>query len=135
MGITYIEGTVRNDGTEEQVEFLVDSGAGYTLLPERVWKSLGLKPKREMDFILADGTRVSRNISECWIELPQGDGHTPVILGESRDEALLGVVTGVAALKNTDGVPNLCDSWSLAQSCYVSSARQLLCQGLGVVDG
>ena len=25
--------------------------------------------------------------------LPQGDGHTPVILGEAGDEALLGVVT------------------------------------------
>ena len=93
MGITYIEGKVSNDGTEEQVRFLVDSGAGYTLLPERVWKSLGLEPKRKMDFTLADGTIVSRAISECRIELPQGDCHTPVILGESRDGALLGVVT------------------------------------------
>jgi len=25
--------------------------------------------------------------------LPQGEGHTPVILGEERDAALLGVVT------------------------------------------
>ncbi len=93
MGITYIDGKVSNAGTEEQVRFLVDSGAGYTLLPERVWKSLGLTPTREMDFILADGTTVSRGISECWIELPQGRGHTPVILGEPRDGALLGVVT------------------------------------------
>ena len=93
MGITYVDGTVRNDGTEEQVRFLVDSGAGYTLLPERVWKSLGLEPRREMDFILADGTTITRAISECLIELPQGAGHTPVILGEARDEALLGVVT------------------------------------------
>ena len=58
-----------------------------------VWKSLELEPTREMEFILADGTRVSRGISECWIELPQGRGHTPVILGEPRDDALLGVVT------------------------------------------
>ena len=93
MGITYIEGTVRNDGTEESVSFLVDSGATYTLLPQQVWQSLGLQPTREMDFILADGTRISRGISECWIELPQGRGHTPVILGEVRDDALLGVVT------------------------------------------
>jgi predicted aspartyl protease len=44
-------------------------------------------------FRLADGTPVERQISECHISLPQGDGHTPVILGESGDEALLGVVT------------------------------------------
>lgn len=93
MGITCIDGTVRNDGAEEQVRFLVDSGAGYTLLPERVWKALRLEPRREMDFILADGTTIQRGISECLIELPQGSGHTPVILGEPRDEALLGVVT------------------------------------------
>lgn len=31
--------------------------------------------------------------SECHISLPQGQGHTPVILGEPGDEALLGVVT------------------------------------------
>jgi clan AA aspartic protease len=93
VGITYVDGTVRNDGGEEQVRFLVDSGAGYTLLPERVWKSLRLEPKRQMDFILADGTTIQRGISECLLELPQGSGHTPVILGEPRDEALLGVVT------------------------------------------
>ena len=39
MGITYVDGTVRNVGSEEQVRFLVDSGAGYTPLPERVWQS------------------------------------------------------------------------------------------------
>ena len=93
MGIVYIDGKVSDGGTEEQVRFLVDSGVGYTLLPEPVWKSLGLEPKRQMDFSLADGTMITRAISECRIELPQGDGHTPVILGESRDGALLGVVT------------------------------------------
>jgi hypothetical protein len=34
-----------------------------------------------------------RSISECYIILPQGEGHTPVILGEPGDEALLGVIT------------------------------------------
>ena len=48
----------------------MDSGAGYKLLPERVWKSLGLEPKRQMDFILADGTTIQRGISECLLELP-----------------------------------------------------------------
>jgi predicted aspartyl protease len=46
-----------------------------------------------MTFRLADGTPVERQISECHISLPQGEGHTPVILGESGDEALLGVFT------------------------------------------
>jgi len=46
-----------------------------------------------MTFSLADGTAVQRAVSECHIKLPQGDRHTPVILGEPGDEALLGMVT------------------------------------------
>jgi hypothetical protein len=34
-----------------------------------------------------------RDIGECRITLPQGQGHTPVILGEPGDAALLGAVT------------------------------------------
>jgi clan AA aspartic protease len=94
MGITFIEGEVTGaKSRKERVRFLVDSGASYTLLPEKVWKSLRLKPKRSMSFSLADGTLVEREISECHISLPQGEGHTPVILGRADDEPLLGVVT------------------------------------------
>jgi len=42
---------------------------------------------------LADGTEIERKVSECRIALPHGERHTPVMLGEKGDEALLGVVT------------------------------------------
>lgn len=58
-----------------------------------MWQAIGLEPKRSATFILADGTTMERNISECHIALPQGEGHTPVILGEPGDEAVLGIVT------------------------------------------
>ncbi|MBI3117045.1 MAG: aspartyl protease family protein [Candidatus Hydrogenedentes bacterium] len=94
MGITYVEGVVKGaSAKEEQVRFLVDSGAAYTLLPEAVWKALKIKSKRRMAFSLVVGTTVERNISECHISLPQGEGNTPVILGEHGDTALLGAVT------------------------------------------
>jgi len=94
MGISYIEGTVTGPtGKRAAVRLLVDSGATYTLLPEKVWKEIELVPKRTVTFTLADGTTVERRVSECHISLPQGEGHTPVILGEPGDEALLGVVT------------------------------------------
>jgi len=94
MGITYIEGKVHGPkGKRQRAKFLVDSGATYTLLPQPVWKKIGLVPDRKMVFTLADGTEIERKISECLIEFPQGKGHTPVILGEAGDEALLGVVT------------------------------------------
>ena len=94
MGITYIDGTARGpSGEGAKVRFLIDSGATYSLLPETVWRSMGLEPTREMTFTLADGTRVERQISSCYLVLPQGEDYTPVILGEPGDEALLGVVT------------------------------------------
>lgn len=94
MGVTYVEGRVRGPrGKEADVKFLVDSGATYSLLPKKVWQLLGLKPQRRMEFTLADGTMLERSVSEAYLVLPQGEAHTPVILGEDRDEALLGVVT------------------------------------------
>jgi clan AA aspartic protease len=89
-----VEGEVKGlPGKQEKVKFLIDSGATYSLLPKAIWEAIGLQPKRKLFFTLADGTTVERGVSEAFIMLPQGEGHTPVILGEEDDEALLGVVT------------------------------------------
>ena len=94
MGVTYVEGTVTGPtGKQSTVHFLVDSGATYSLVPHDVAQMIELTPKRRVTFPLADGTTVDRAVSECHLRIPEGDGHTPVILGEPGDEALLGVVT------------------------------------------
>ena len=94
MGIVYVKGTVTGPTAKETTtEFLVDSGAKYTLLPLKNWKAIGLKPERRLTFVLADGTKVKRDIAEGYIKLPQGKTRTPLVLGKSGDEALLGVVT------------------------------------------
>jgi len=94
VGVTYVEGQVKGlSNKQENVKFLVDSGATYSLLPKAVWEAIGLKPKRKLSFTLADGTTVERSVSEAFVIFPQGEAHTPVILGEDGDEALLGVVT------------------------------------------
>ncbi len=94
MGLVYVEGTVAGPAAQKQsLRFLVDSGATYTLLPNDTWRSIGLSAKRSMQFALADGTLIERQLSECLITLPQGEGHTPVILGEPGDEPLLGTIT------------------------------------------
>lgn len=94
MGVTYIEGQVKGPSDiQERVTFLIDSGMTYSLLPKAAWEAIGLVPKRKLSFTLADGTTVERSVSEAFVVLPQGEAHTPVILGEEGDEALLGVVT------------------------------------------
>jgi predicted aspartyl protease len=94
MGLVFVEGTVTGPtGQQATLELLVDSGAAYTLLPHETWRSIGLEAKRTVRFRLAGGTIIERQISECHITLAQGDGHTPVILGEPGDQALLGTIT------------------------------------------
>jgi len=66
MGATYIEGVVTGSaGKKVPVRFLVDSGASFALLPEKARKQIGLKPKRNEVFALADGTTVERQVSEA----------------------------------------------------------------------
>lgn len=98
VGLTFIDGLVTGPLGQRKVTFLIDTGAQYSLLPHDVWTSLGLGPQRVRGFHLADGTRIERAVSECQVELPEigGEvprGHTPVILGEPGDVALLGVIT------------------------------------------
>jgi predicted aspartyl protease len=96
MGLLYVDGIVKHDGKSVRVRFLVDSSAMYTVLTRSVWEELGLRPMGEMEFVLTDGTVIRRAISEALLELPgYGERRTPVVLGESEDENLL----GIAALK------------------------------------
>lgn len=63
MGATTVTLTVKNPSDPTKTvtdEFLVDSGAAYTVLPRKLVKKLGLKPSYEQEFILADGKKVRR---------------------------------------------------------------------------
>ena len=96
MGIIHIKGRVsniKNESKKKELEFLVDSGAQYTLLPKDVVETLGLKPTRVQEFILGDGQIVKRKIGEAYIEIQGEKQPTTVILGEKKDSALLGAVT------------------------------------------
>ncbi|MEM2231278.1 MAG: aspartyl protease family protein [Candidatus Caldarchaeum sp.] len=94
MGLVYVDAVVKKGGKSAVLRLLVDSGATYTVLKKDVWTILGLEPLGEIDLILADGTTITRKVSEAIIELPgYGERHTPVVLGEEEDENLLGIVT------------------------------------------
>mgnify|MGYP006294151385 CR=1 FL=1 len=93
MGLTTVKAKVGKGESAREVDFLVDSGASYTVLPEKVWKKLNLEPIDRMSFALADGSVIERPISEVWFEYG-GKGRTvQVVLGERGDTALLGVMT------------------------------------------
>jgi clan AA aspartic protease len=94
MGITYAEAEVSNEaGMVQKVRFLVDSGAAYSVLPQEVWRALGLRPTRTVDFALADGSIIQRDVSHCFIKFQDERAPSPVVLGEANDAALLGTLT------------------------------------------
>lgn len=93
VGFTEVEAVVRGVDTEEHLSLLVDSGARFTVLPYETWRRLGLAPQRTVTFQLADSTLIERSMSECYIELGEHRGHTPVVLGAPNDVPLLGVIT------------------------------------------
>jgi len=94
VGLVYVEAVVKKGGVALPVRLLVDSGATYTVLRRDIWERLGLEKMGDVELVLADGTTIKRGVSEVLIELKgYGERHTPVILGESEDENLLGTVT------------------------------------------
>lgn len=96
MGVTYIQARLRRPdgrGPTRTVRFLVDSGAIYSVLPEKIWRALRLRAERKVEFTLADGTPIERGVSECRFEIQGKAATSPVVLGVERDGALLGSVT------------------------------------------
>ena len=96
MGLTNQIATVRPSRSArvcQDVEFLVDSGAVYSLVPAPILRKLGLRPYRTQTFSLADGTKVSRKVGDAYFEIDENRGPAPVIFGEKGDEPLLGVTT------------------------------------------
>lgn len=74
-------------------EFLVDSGAFYTVLPKRVVDKLWLKPEFKQTFSLADGTNITRSMSNAYIVFEGKKIASPVILGKIDDSLLMGALT------------------------------------------
>ncbi len=83
----------RKSAKFSDVEFLVDSGAVYSVVPGKILDDLENDPYHEMSFALADGTAIKRRISSAYFEL-EGEGRpAPVVYGEEGDTALLGATT------------------------------------------
>jgi len=75
------------------LEFLVDSGAVYSVVPATVLKKLGIKPISEQIFRLADGSKITRKKGVAFFKYGERVGGADVIFGEKGDSQLLGAFT------------------------------------------
>ena len=96
MGLTMLEievGNPSNPDVTEKLEFLIDSGAIYSVVPTPVLESLGIKPLVEQEFRLADGSKIVRKKGGALFKYIDRIGVADVIFGEEGDSLLLGAFT------------------------------------------
>jgi predicted aspartyl protease len=96
MGITSQKLVVKQNRQARRkatVNFLIDSGAVHSVAPAATLRALGIRPYREVDFALADGTTITRRVGDAYFELNGDGGAAPVVFGEEGDDPLLGVTT------------------------------------------
>jgi len=96
MGLTVLEIEVGNPAdpeVTEKVEFLIDSGALYSVVPTAILEKLGIKPIAEEEFRLANGTKVLRKKGIALFKYGEKVGGADVIFGEEDDHNLLGAFT------------------------------------------
>ncbi|MEO6583368.1 MAG: aspartyl protease family protein [Ferruginibacter sp.] len=96
MGITNAILRVREHRKSDKfadVDFLIDSGAVYSLVPGKILDQLEIEPYREVSFAMADGTAIKRKVASAYFEFEGEGGPAPVVYGEEGDTALLGATT------------------------------------------
>jgi clan AA aspartic protease len=96
MGLTTLQlevGNPSNPDRLEQLEFLIDSGAIYSVVPTKILKKLGIKPLVEEEFRLADGNKIVRKKGGALFKYGDRIGVADVIFGEKGDSILLGTFT------------------------------------------
>ena len=96
MGVTYLTLTVSNvsdPGKSRDLEFLIDSGAVYSLVPGGILAELGIRPQRSHVFSMVDGTPLRRDVGHALFSYAGIAAPAPVIFGEPGDEPLLGATT------------------------------------------
>lgn len=71
MGFTYVKIKVKKSNDSEKAieeKLLVDSGAIYTVIPEKDLQKLGINAHSEEEFELANGEFITRKIGDAFFE-------------------------------------------------------------------
>ena len=96
VGVTTLQIEIANPARPEirhRLEFTVDSGATYSVVPARVLRNLGIKPHRRESFRLANGASIMRRKGTAIFKYQRWIGGAALIFGEEGDATLLGATT------------------------------------------
>lgn len=96
MGLTNLSIKISHPSNPKKsvdLEFMIDSGAVYSVAPTSVLEKLGIKPDEEREFILANGQTMKRLIGIARFHYKGRTGGAPVVFGKKDDSTLLGATT------------------------------------------
>ena len=94
MGATHVTVTIRNPADPDRAWeglFLVDTGATDSLVPRPHLEAIGLRPKGQRVYELANGDELKMEITTADIEFMGEIVGGTVLFGEADTEPLLGV--------------------------------------------
>lgn len=94
MGATHVTVTIRNPAEPHKTWeglFLVDTGATDCLVPRPHLESIGLIPKGQRVYELADGSEIRMDITTADIEFMGETVGGTILFGEANTEPLLGM--------------------------------------------
>jgi len=95
MAITFLKVTIVNPEhpkKKKTCEFLVDSGAVYSVVPQDILKKLSIKPTSTQEFILANGEIIVKPVGNAYFEYQGKIRGAPVVFG-AKGVFLLGATT------------------------------------------
>ena len=107
MGATHVTVTIRNPADSDKAwegQFLVDTGATDSLVPRPQLEAVGLEPKGQRSYVLADGSEITVDVTTADIEIMGEIVGGTILFGEPDTEPLLGVTALESAGMEVDPV-------------------------------
>lgn len=80
-------------GKPSDVEWLLNTGATFTVIPREMLNRLGVSPVETREILTVDRKPLRRELGYAGIEVAGRKVLSPVLFGEGEDFAVLGAVT------------------------------------------
>ncbi|MCS7133633.1 MAG: aspartyl protease family protein [Candidatus Caldarchaeum sp.] len=109
MGYVFVDAEVGDVKRQfvKKVRLLVDTGAGFMVLPPKMAEELGIEPVSKIDVTLADGSKKSVDLGFAYVRVMDREVVAHVLIMECP-EPLLGTFTmqllGLAVDPNTEQI-------------------------------